>query len=89
MSECGKRVVASLTHWCGAGGARSTTRVDKCGAEQAGQSAFTGTVLKGQGTDQELLAVLGTIQSLHTTDWKISRISKEKDYLSQCIGGSP
>ena len=89
MSECGRRVVASLTHWCGAGGARSTSLVDKCGAEKGGHSAFTGTVLRQKGTDQDLLAVLATLQSLHTIDWKISRISKEKDYLLQCINGSP
>ena len=89
MSECGRRVVASITHWCGAGGARSTSLVDKCGAEKAGQSAFTGTVLRQKGTDQDLLAVLATIESLHSTDWKIGRISKERDYLSQCIAGTP
>ena len=89
MSDCGRRVVASLTHWCGAGGVRSTSLVDKCGAEKGGQSAFTGTVLRQKGTDQDLLAVLTTIQSLHTTSWKVSRVSKEKDYLSKCINGSP
>ena len=72
MSDCGRRVVASLTH--------STSLVDKCGAEKGGQSAFTGTVLKQKGRDQDLLAVLTTIQSLHTTSWKISRLSKETVY---------
>ena len=89
MSDCGRRVVASLTHWCGAGGARSTSLVDKCGAEKGGQSAFTGTVLRQKGTDQDLLAVLATLQSLHTTSEWITRISEEKNYLSQCINGSP
>ena len=89
MSDCGRRVVASLSHWCGRAGARSLSHVDKCGAKKGGKSAFTGTVLRKKGTDKELLAVLETIQSLHTNDGKIRRIRTEKEYLSQCINGSP
>ena len=89
MSDCGRRVVASLSHWCGRAGARSISHVDKCGAKKGGKSAFTGTVLRKKGTDKELLAVLETIQSLHTIHGKINRIRFEKDYLSECIKGSP
>ena len=89
MSDCGRRVVASLSHWCGRAGARSLSHVDKCGAKKGGQSAFTGTVLRKKGTDKDLLAVLKTIESLHTAGWKKTRIRGEKNYLSQCINGTP
>ena len=90
MGVCGKRVVASMTHWCGPAGARSTKIIDKCGAKKNGKKAFVGTVLKSKGSDLDLLKTLTKLESLHSDHedlvWKKKRVEKERKYLKACLG---
>ena len=88
---CGKVVVASLQHYCGATGLLGGG--SKC---SAGGEDLVGDVLKTKtGTDADLLAALEKLYEAHPVstdekpDGRKERMKKEMEYMKTCMNKVP
>ena len=87
--NCGKTVVASLTHWCGDWGARGVAAdytslgitQEKC---RKG-SNYLGAVLQSYGDDADLLAKLESLRDDHANGHKKTRFEDEIGYMENSM----